>query len=83
MARSSAWEAARDATSAANASLHVHKARCPRCATPRQQMCATGRALLSHLWDCQRAQHEAWHAKPLSSEPTLFGEEESDDAAQA
>lgn len=79
MPRNRQWAAAQASTLAAEASLDDHKRRCPACATPRQQMCPTGRGLLNHLWDCQRAQHDAWHSAPPSADqPTLFPEEGTD-----
>lgn len=78
MARSRTWDAARAATLAAEAALDDHKGNCWRCATPRQQMCPTGRGLLNHLWDCQRAQNDAWHNRSTpADQPALFAEGDS------
>jgi hypothetical protein len=71
--RSREWEAARASAVAAETALDNHKRDCTPCATPRQQMCPTGRGLLNHLWDCQRAQNDAWHKRPPADQPTLFG----------
>ena len=75
------WHAARASTQAAEAALDDHKLNCPDCATPRKQMCATGRGLLNHLWDCQQAQSEAWHKRYVPpDQPDLFAQEDSRDS---
>lgn len=76
MGANPAWHAARASTEAAEKALDDHKQNCPRCASPRQQMCETGRGLLNHLWDCQGDQHDAWHNRYAPpDQPDLFASE--------
>ena len=78
--RDRTWEVARASTQAAETALDDHKLGCTACATPRKQMCPTGRGLLNHLWDCQRAQNDAWHNRGAAADqPALFAEEAADD----